>query len=144
MALDLLLVREGNHLVPADSLSSEAVQSIKKGETVTAVVRRNRNPKHHRKLFALLKIVFDNQDTFATTHELLGALKMSTGLFETGKTIEGIPFAVPKSINFASMCQADFEEWYAKVVEVILKKILPNVNKFDLEDQVMEILEGNN
>jgi hypothetical protein len=143
MAIDVLVIREGNHLVACDSLSLEAIQTIKKGEAVTAVIRRNRNPKHHRKLFALLNVVFEAQSSFATTYELLTALKMATGLFETGKTVEGIPFAVPKSINFSSMCQNDFEEWYKKAVDVILTKILPNVNKYDLEAQVMEILEGN-
>lgn len=144
MAIDVLLMREGDHLVAAETLSLEAIQTIKKGETVTAVVRRNRNPKHHRKLFALLKVVFEAQSSFATTHELLTALKLATGLFDTGKTVDGIPFAVPKSINFASMDQTGFEQWYEKAVNVILTKIVPGINKYDLEDSVMEILNGPN
>lgn len=142
MAIDVLLLREGNHLVAAETMSLEAIQTIKKGETVTAVIRRNRNPKHHKKLFALLKIVFEAQNIFATTHELLTAIKMATGLFEIGKTVDGIPFAVPQSINFASMDQNRFEEWYNKAVDVIITKIVPGINRCDLEDSVMEILNG--
>lgn len=143
MALDVLITREGDHLVAVDTLSLESIQSIKKGETVTAVIRRNRNPGHHRKLFALLKVVFEAQDTFTTTLELLTAIKMATGYFDLGKTIEGLPYAVPKSINFASMDQSSFETFYAKAVNVILTKILPNVSAYDLEAQVIDIIEGN-
>lgn len=142
MALDLLLMRDGDRLVACDPISHESICSIKKGEQLFVTIKRARNLKHLRKLFALLKVVFEAQDMYATTPELLNALKLATGLFDYGKTVEGIPFCVPKSINFASMDQASFEQWYEKVVAVILTKILPNVNKYDLEEQVMSILNG--
>ena len=39
MALDMLLVREGQKLAAADPVSLEALESIKLKETVTAVIR---------------------------------------------------------------------------------------------------------
>lgn len=140
MAQDVLLIREGNRLGAYDALSAEAISNINLHEIVTASIRRPRNEKHHRKLFALLKVVFENQSLFATTEELLGALKLATGLFDTGKTIEGVPYARPKSISFAAMDQHRFEQWYDKAVNVILTKILPNTDRTDLEAQVLEIL----
>jgi hypothetical protein len=143
MALDMLLVREGQKLAAADPVSLEALESIKLKETVTAVIRRSRNPGHHRKLFALLSIVFPHQRQYATTQDLLNALKVATGLFDVGKTIDGIPFMIPKSISFAAMSQTEFEQWYDRVVEIITTRIVPNVNSDDLEYQVQEILDGN-
>ncbi len=140
MAFEVYCKREGNHLGAVDAISAEAIAGIKAHETVTVSIRRSRNGKHHRKLFALLKIVFDNQTAFATTEQLLDALKLATGLFDIGKTVDGIPFTSPRSISFASMCQSEFEQWYDKAVEVILTKILPGVNRADLEAQVLEIL----
>jgi len=140
MAFDVLLVREGTRLGAADPISAEAIAGIKLHETVTASIRRPRNGKHHRKLFALLKLVFDNQNTFATTEQLLDALKLATGLFDVGKTVDGIPFASPKSISFAAMDQNAFEQWYDKAIEVVLTKIIPNMNREDLEMQVMEMI----
>jgi hypothetical protein len=95
-------------------------------------------------LFALLKVVFDAQSTFATIEQLLEALKLATGLFETGKTIDGLPYARPTSISFASMDQNSFSAWYEKAIDVILTKVLPNTNRKDLETQVLEILGEHN
>jgi hypothetical protein len=125
MAIEVLPRREGSRLVAADSLSAESIASIKKDETVTALIRRPRHPRHHAKLFVLLNAVFEQQITFATLLQLLGAIKRSTGLFDTGITIDKIPYVVPNSISFASMCQSEFEQWYEKTVNVVLTKILP-------------------
>lgn len=142
MALELLLLREGTKLGAADAISHDAILGLKHGECVTASIRRPRNPKHHAKLFALLQAVFIHQKTFATVQDLLGALKMAVGLFDTGKTIDGIPYSVPRSISFASMCQTEFEAVYDKMVDVILTRILPGVGKQELTNHVNDILEG--
>ena len=144
MAMDLLLMREGNHLVAAEPMSLETIQSLRHGEAMTAILRRNRNPYHHRKLFALLGAVMEANNTFATTQELLGAIKLATGLFEIGKTVDGIPYAQAQSIAFVSMDQARFEQWYDKAVDVILTKILPAMDRKDLEQRVHDILDGRN
>ena len=123
-------------------MSAESIDNIKEGETVTCSIRRSRNPAHHRKLFALLNVVFQNQRVYATVQDLLAALKIATGLFETGLTVDRIPYVQPKSISFASMCQSEFEQTYDKMVDVILTKILPSVKRADLERQVLEILAG--
>jgi hypothetical protein len=142
MALEVLLLREGSKLVAADPISYDAIQSIRAKERVTASIRRSRNPRHHAKLFALLQVVFENQKQCPTVHDLLNALKLATGLFETGMTIDKVPYVVPQSIAFASMTQDRFEQWYDRAVEVILTKILPAANRKELDDRVHQILDG--
>jgi Protein of unknown function (DUF1367) len=142
MSLELLLIRQGQCLAAADPISLEALESLREKETVTASIRRNRNPAHHRKLWALIAAVFPSQSQYATQQDLLNALKVATGYFETGVTLDKIPFMIPKSISFASMSQTPFEQWYDRVVDVILTRILPNVNRDELADQVNDILEG--
>lgn len=140
MALDVLLIREGNRLAAYDAVSAEAIDTIKSREIVTATLRRPRNPAHHRKLWALIGAVFENQTAYQTSQELLSAIKLATGLFDTGRTVDGIPYVVPKSISFASMCQHEFEQWYDRAVQVILTKIVPGLSRADLEARVLEIL----
>jgi hypothetical protein len=142
MAFEVLLIREGNRLAAADSLSAEILMRIKERETVTASIRRPRNPRHHAKLFSLLNVVFENQTTYATIEQLLGALKLAVGLFDTGLTVDRVPYVVPRSISFASMNQNEFETTYEKMLEVILTKIIPNINRDDVEARVHEILNG--
>jgi hypothetical protein len=142
MAIEVLLVREGTKLAAADPISADLIAGIKHRETVTASIRRPRNPKHHRLLFALLNAVFENQTQYATIEDLLGALKLAVGLFDTGLTVDRVPYVVPRSISFAAMDQNSFEIVYNKMLEVILTKILPAANKADLEARVHEILGG--
>jgi hypothetical protein len=142
VAIDCLLVRQGQRLAAADPISLEAIESIREKETVTATLRRARNPRHHAKLFALLNIVHPHQKGYPTVGDLLVALKVSTGLFDTVQSVDRIPIIIPKSISFASMSQSDFEQWYERAIDVILTRILPNVNKDELNDEVASIMNG--
>jgi Protein of unknown function (DUF1367) len=142
MALEVLLIRQGQRLAAADPISLEAIEGIREKETVTATLRRARNPRHHAKLFALLNIGLPHQKAYPTTGDLLVALKISTGLFDTVQSVDRIPIIIPKSISFASMSQSDFEQWYERAVDVITTRILPLVNKDDLNDEVASILAG--
>jgi len=142
MAIEVLLVREGNRLAAADPISAEAISALKHKETFTASIRRQRNPKHHRKWWALLSIIFPHQNAFATVQDLNNAIKIGVGLFESGKTVDGLPWVSPKSISYAAMDQNAFEQFYDKAVDMILTRIVPTISRADLEAQVHEILDG--
>ncbi len=86
--------------------------------------------------------MFPHQTIYATNRDLVNALKISVGFFETGKTIDGIPFMIPKSISWAALSQSDFEQVYDRILDVILTRILPLVNRDDLNEQVASILAG--
>jgi hypothetical protein len=135
MPLDLLLIREGQRLSAADPISLEGIESLRQKETVTATLRRARNPRHHAKLFALLNVIHPHQQAYATIQDLLVALKISTGLFDTVQSIDRIPIIIPKSISFASMSQTDFEQWYARAVDIITTRIVPTVNRDELANE---------
>jgi len=143
MATDVLLVREGNALKAADPISAETLSAMKHGEVVTATLKRTRNIQHHRKAFALLSLVQENQDQYPDVESLLTAVKVGIGHCTwINATIRGIhiQIPIPKSISFASMSQDKFEKFYEKMVVYILSDILPGVNKDDLERQVLEML----
>ncbi len=140
MAVDLLMICEKNKLVAADPVGFEQLEAMRDGEYVTAKLTRTRNPGHHRKFFALLKIVFDAQERFATMEQLLNFVKIATGHCDIMEIIKGKPIYVPRSISFAKMDQTAFSQFWDKVVHLIVTKILPGVDSKDLEAQVMEIL----
>ena len=142
MSLDIFVVRDGTRLAAADQLSFDAISKAELNRVFSITLHRPRNGAHHRKTFALLNLVFQNQSTFATLEALLDAMKMATGLFDVRQTVDGMAFNVPRSISFSSMKQAEFEIWYDKVLNVIITKILPAVNRQELEAQVMEMIGG--
>lgn len=106
-------VKRGNALVPADIMSDDFLSTIKDGKEVLITIRRPRNPKHHRLLFAALKITIDNTDKWPSVEVLLDDLKVLTGLFETRiNALTGIPYIKAKSISFAAMSQDVFASWF--------------------------------
>lgn len=140
MAVELLMICEKNKLVAADPVGFESLEAMREGEYVTAKLTRTRNPGHHRKFFALLNIVYEAQERFATMEQLLNFVKIATGHCDVMEIIKGKPIYVPRSISFAKMDQAAFEQFYNSVVKLIVTKILPGVDSDDLERQVLEII----
>ncbi|MCF4166372.1 DUF1367 family protein [Zavarzinia compransoris] len=129
-------------LRPADEDAEAIMRAIAMGECVEITVQRKRNPRHHRKLFALLGIVVENTDgRWPNSTALLEDLKMAIGLFEKRVSIKGPVYYVPKSISFASMDQAEFSKVYSQMVDVIVARILPGVDRADLEREVMQMIE---
>lgn len=127
-------------LVPCDVMAEELMAFLPDGKDVLVTIRRARNPKHHRLLWALLKKVVENTDRWSDERELLDSLKLATGLFEARIAFNGVPFAVPASISFAAMDQARFAEWYAKAVAVLARDVL-NVAPDALRAEVEAMIE---
>jgi hypothetical protein len=107
-------------LVPACRDAEEWLGKTKLHQGVLIDPRRPRNIQHHRKLFALLNLAVDNwpEDQPTTVEALLGAIKLSTGHYETITTAKGT-YRIPKSINFESLDQSAFEPFYEKAVTII-------------------------
>lgn len=128
-------------LRPADADAEAILRSISMGECVEVTVKRKRNPKHHRKLMALLNIVVENTDgRWPNIDALKEDLKMATGLFEKRVSISGKTYFIPKSISFASMDQAEFTKWYDQALDVIVTRIIPGLDRADLENEVLSMI----
>lgn len=111
-------------LVPLDEPADDLMASLPDGKEVLVTIRRARNPKHHRLLWALLKTVVENTDRWPDERALLDSLKLETGLFEARIAFNGVPFAVPSSISFAAMDQQRFSEWYEKAITILARDVL--------------------
>ena len=131
-------------LVPSDEASHKALCGWQTGDIVSAIVRRPRNPRHHAKMFALLNVVWKGtaiQDRYPNTENLLDALKHALGHVETFQAVDGTFLTKPKSINFESLDQAAFSEFYDGVVEIVCTQLVPHLDREDLERQVAEMVK---
>lgn len=140
MATSILLAREGNRLSPIDPTSFELIESMKGGEIVAAEITRPRNLGHHRKFFALVNVVFEAQERYPTRDHLLDAIKIGIGHYDLVPINKKQTVIKTRSISFARMDQENFEKFYNKAVDHILKAILPGVGRQDLEQQVIEFM----
>lgn len=131
-----LYIRRPQGFVPADIMAEDAMNKIPVGATVMLTMRRPRNPRHHRKLFALMHVVLEQTDRWADSTVLLEDLKLATGLFETRvSALSGMPYPVPASISFAAMAQDRFEAWYEKAIRVLSEHLGTDVETLSREVQ---------
>lgn len=143
MAEDVLLVRKGSHLVPDNPISLESIEAMKEGEVVLATIRRPRNGKHHNLLFALIRLVLNNQTKYTNEKSLLVAIKINTGYFDTlTMYVRNVPVEVvlPQSISFVSMDQKEFNDFFQRAMDFIVTDIIPGLNKADLEREILAAL----
>lgn len=143
----ILYLRKTNNIFIIDS----GDDTIKNGEIVSAEIKRPRNYEFHKKFFALLnyayecwepgdieykgKLVGKNFDRFRKDITILA------GYYEVVTNIKGEAKAEPKSISFGSMSEDEFAELYSKTVDVIIKHILKNYTREDI-DHVIENIIG--
>ena len=141
MPIECLMRAERGKLAPVDMTGVEALDQVPAGATLRVKWTRPRNLGHHRKFFALLDVVFEAQSRFATKDDLLDALKIALGHYTIWR-VGSREILRPKSISFAAMDQDAFEQFYDSAVALIIEKVLPGVDRADLEARVREITEG--
>jgi hypothetical protein len=140
----------GGALVPVDQQGIEYLTKLKIGAGVTVSIKRNRNPGHHRKLFALLNLAFDAWEPVGNTYkgepvqknfdQFRNDVTVLAGYFDTAITLKGETRLTAKSISFGSMAQEEFDGLYSKIVDVVLTRILTNYTRDDIDNVINQIL----
>lgn len=141
----------GGVLAPIDPQAAEFIAKMKTGAAVRATVKQQRNPRFHRKFFALLNLAFDAWEPAENTYkghavgknfdQFRNDIVCLAGFYEMAVNLKGETRVTAKSISFANMGQAEFDDLYNATVNVILKHILTNYSRDDL-DAVMDRLTG--
>ncbi len=81
--------------------------------------RRPRNINHHRKFFALLRLAVENWPVEITQEALLGLIKIKIGHANPVQSADGTIHYIPRSINFESLDQQEFEPFYDSALKLI-------------------------
>lgn len=102
-----------------------------------------RSGKQHRKMFALLTLIKDNSETYDTVEKALVAVKLAAGYFDPHvdpTTGEVVP--VVHSIAYESMCQDEFEKFYANAISAVCDCIVPQLDVETAQRLIDVIIEG--
>lgn len=134
MAENLFIKRTGA-LWPLD----DSLTGVPDGTVINCKWSRSRSPQHHRLLFALLKIVSDNQTECKSTDILLSVIKIGTGHCDVIGLGNGVFYSIPKSISFSKMDQDQFNSFFNRAVDFIVSDILPGINKPALTAEVYSL-----
>lgn len=118
---------------PADHDESSKVNP---GEEVSA--KRARNVEFHRKSFALLKLGFDNQDTYDDFSIYRQVVTIKAGFVKWAKGKDGVNYPFAESLSFESMSAEKFEQWYNAVLTIIAKQT--STEKKDIENELLSFM----
>jgi hypothetical protein len=120
-------------LVPADEASREWYEKVKHGEVVSGEFKKVRNYRFLKKLFALLKIGFDNwnpgeiNSKYGQPEKNFDRFRADciilAGFYETTIRLDGSVRVEPKSISFAKMSEEEFSELYSRTIDVLIKHV---------------------
>ena len=129
-------------MVPMYDSDYDEKQRLKVGDTVLCSIKRPRNYEFHKKFFALLRLTVTNlphliqqQMQIFTEEDMLDCLKVDLGLYTTvlhgGKQI-----IKTGSISFAKMDESEFERFFQRSVDVILRIYLRGTDRQALIEEI--------
>ena len=95
----------------------EKGKKVKVGDIVECEIKQPRNYNFHKKFFALIELVFQNQEITDEKEDLRAYLIMKAGFYKTVQTKEGVMY-LPKSISFSNMDEIEFHDLYGKLLNV--------------------------
>lgn len=114
----------------------ETAKKISLNEPIEFEFTKKRNVKFHRKFFALLNLVFENQEQYNNIEHLRKDLTISAGYYDLRYNIEGVEIREPKSISFAKMDELEFSEVYNRVIDVVVNWL--GIDKQEIIDNVQQ------
>lgn len=137
--MKFLARKDLGHLSPVDPAGEEALRKLKFGDVVTVEIKKPRNGNHHRLYWALLGVVFDNQEQYETVEQLHSALKIAAGIYDPLTMPNGTVYKIPGSIAFDKMDQTEFSAFYDRVCDLIAQHFLPGVTSAELRAEVAQM-----
>ena len=133
--MKIILIKQfDNSFKPAYDMDLEKLKRIKPNEFIECEIKKKRNIKFHRKFFALIDLVYQNQSTYINSEDLRADLIITAGYYTTYINIEGNVVKKADSISFAQMDEHSFNEFYSKIIDVIVLHF--NFNKQLLIDEI--------
>ena len=95
------------------------IEEMEPGEIMTLSCWFPRNPKLHGLHFAMLAALFDRQEQFADPDQMRYWLHVGAGHCEFVPGPKGRMVAIPKSISWKSLDDADFSDHHNKVKDFL-------------------------
>ena len=134
---DGIFTRTVAGLSPADDAAREMLAGLAIGKMVKASVSRPRNLRHHRLFWALASTIADSIG--ASREAVADVIKIRTGHF-TVVQAKSERYRFPKSISFARMDQAQFNEFFKECCRVVTEEFLPHMKPSDLTREIEQMV----
>jgi len=140
--MKITVVKKFGKYVPAYDSDYEKSKKHKEGEFYEIEIKQPRNIKFHNKYFALLNLVFENQENYTNIDDLRREITIDIGYYHEYVTIHGEIKKQAKSISFANMDDFEFSELYGKTINEILANYLTGNTREEIENEILENFEN--
>ena len=143
--MEVQLVKQpGGILRPANQVDADAMAKIANGRVVNVKVVQPRNPKFHRKFFAMLNFFFElwelpedlNYNGIKpekNPEQFRSDILIAAGFRELSANIKGEVRFRAKSISFGSMDDTEFSEVYRLVFNACWKFVMGKISNYTPE-----------
>ena len=132
-------------LAPDDATSIDCLLKVKIGGVVAGDFTRPRNYQWFRKWWALLQYAFDTWEPPVGPEKNFERFRKDitilAGYYDIVPRVRGEPKAEAKSISFASMEQDEFEKLYDATIAALIKFVLKNYTREDVDRVMANITE---
>jgi hypothetical protein len=133
--MEIYLVKTlGGVFKPSHDSDYQKFKKLKVDQTYVCKVSQPRNVKFHRKYFALINLVYSNQERYDNSDDLRHDLTIASGYYRRSVDLQGNEVKKAKSISFAKMTEFEFSELYSATLDAIVKYF-----GFDKEAMIEEI-----
>lgn len=123
-------------LAPASPEAIEIIRALPEGKEVSCSIRRPRSHRHHRKYWALCRLVASNHEQLKNEKMVDQVIKIESGHVDLVK-VGGAYYKLPRSISFSAMDQDGFNEFYNRACDVVCDKLLPGVDREEVQEQLL-------
>jgi hypothetical protein len=124
---------------PAHDSDLELAKQLKIGDVYKFTFTKPRNYEFHKKFFALINLVFDNQDHYTNINDLRHDLTVEAGYkVEKVNRFTGEVRYTAQSISFASMDEIEFSKLYQTMLDTVIR--VYEWEGTDLEAEVAEFM----
>ena len=126
-------IKKYGQIVAAGDSDYEVIKRLKEGVTYKFTVKKDRNYEFHKKVFALLRIGFKNQDEIICEEIYRKLMIIRTGRF-TGAEFEGVQIPIADSMDYERMDQAEIENLYNDILNLLIKDL--HISSEDIETEL--------
>jgi len=125
-------------IIPLYDSDYEAFKKCRKNTDLHFEVKQQRNYKFHRKFFALINMVFENQEVFTNINTLRKELTIESGYYTEYVDFQGVVQREAKSISFSSMDDMEFSDLFSKFIDTVIRVM--GWNGADIEENIQSYL----
>jgi ferredoxin len=150
--MQIEVYRKGQGWLPASDEAIKVRDRMENGDIAWFKTMKVRCPKDLRRFWQLMTMCRDNCERIEMPHggvmlvnskeDVCTVVKICTGHCTTIFDMDGKPvYQIPKSISFENMEQNEWDEFWPRVVDVVMQRIMPGVSLPEIELELLKCMK---